>query len=227
MNLEKWYVLRDKVAELTLRERGILAAVGVILVLFVWAQFAYLPFEKQQKRQMVKLTELDQKIITQSDRLAELTVLLANDPNAPLRARQKSLQLDMAELTTEIENRLSNLVAPEKMADLMRNVLADYKGLNLLSAKNLPVEPLKIRTINNKTTPDKNADQNAQTVIFAHGFEMVLSGRYFQALEFLQHLEEMKGFYWRTLDYQVEGYPKAKITIQISTLSLEEDWIGV
>ena len=37
----------------------------------------------------------------------------------------------------------------------------------------------------------------------------------------------MKGFYWTFLKYEVEEYPKAKITLQLSTLSLDEDWIGV
>ena len=71
------------------------------------------------------------------------------------------------------------------------------------------------------------AEREQQTVLFAHGFEMVLSGGYFQTLAFLQHLEAMDGFYWQALDYRVGKYPKAEITIQINTLSLEEDWIGV
>jgi MSHA biogenesis protein MshJ len=232
MNLEKWHLLREKTAALSLRERGILAGVSVVLILFIWSQIVFLPFEKKQKMNKVKMAELGQQVVTSSDRLSALTVLLANDPNAPLRAKQKSLKVEMTELTGEIENRLSNLVAPEKMADLMRNVLADYKGLRLLRAKNLPVEPLQIQSMNNSaksesTNPESKAEAEQQTVLFAHGFEMVLSGEYFQTLEFLQHLEGMNGFYWQALSYKVDKYPKAEITIQISTLSLEEDWIGV
>ncbi|MFT7372459.1 MAG: MSHA biogenesis protein MshJ [Oleiphilaceae bacterium] len=227
MNLEKWYSLRERTAALSLRERGIVAAVVVVLVLFIWAQFVFLPYEKKQKQNAVKIAGLGQDIVTSSERLSELTGLLANDPNTPLRAKQKSLQKQMITLTADIESRLSNLVAPEKMADLMRKVLADYKGLRLLSAKNLPVEPLQIKSMGTQTNIDNDAPSAQQTVLFAHGFEMVLSGRYFQALAFLQHLEEMKGFYWQALDYKVGNYPKAEITIKISTLSLEEDWIGV
>jgi len=227
VNLEKWHSLREKTAELSLRERGILAAVSVVAVLFIWSQIVFLPYEKKQKQNTIKIAGLGQQIVTKSDRLSVLTGLLSNDPNAPLRAKKKSLQIEMAELTAEIESRLSNLVAPEKMADLMRNVLADYKGLRLLSAKNLPVEPLQIQSMATQTKSGDSAQAEQQTVLFAHGFEMVLSGEYFQALAFLQHLENMKGFYWQALDYKVGKYPKAEITIQISTLSLEEDWIGV
>ena len=227
MNLEKWDLLRDKTAELSVRERGILTGVSVVVILFIWAQIFFLPYEAKQKTHQMKLAEQGQNVVAKSDRLLELTGMLANDPNTPLRAKRESLQGQMAELTAEIESRLNNLVAPERMADLMRDVLADYKGLRLLRAKNLPVEPFQIETgeTENKTENSVKADQ--QTVLFAHGFEMVLSGEYFQTLAFLQHLEGMSGFYWQALNYKVEKYPKAEITIQISTLSLEEDWIGV
>ena len=227
MNLDKWTQLQEKTAELSLRERIILTAVSVVLILFIWAQIVFLPYEKQEKQIKMKISEFGQEILTKSDRLSELTTTLANDPNAPLRAKKKSLQDEMADLTVEIESRLSNLIAPEKMADLMRNVLADYKGLRLMSAKNLPVEPLQIKSTAAKIKPENDQEAGQQTVLFSHGFEMVLSGEYFQTLEFLQHLEAMNGFYWQALDYTVSKYPNAEVTIQISTLSLEEDWIGV
>ena len=57
---------------------------------------------------------------------------------------------------------------------------------------------------------------------------MTLEGSYFQTLSFLKRLEDMEsGFFWRSVDYQVTDYPKAQIVIQIMTLSLEEEWIGV
>ena len=56
---------------------------------------------------------------------------------------------------------------------------------------------------------------------------MQFEGEYFQTLQFLQRLETVDGFYWQLFDYQVDGYPRAIITIQLNTLSLEEGWIGV
>ena len=80
---------------------------------------------------------------------------------------------------------------------------------------------------NSKGLNLSNSAGDSEAVIFAHGFEMALSGNYFQTLSFLQHLEKMSGFYWQALDYEVEDYPNATITLQLNTLSLEEDWIGV
>lgn len=225
MNLEKWYDLKDKTAALSLRERAILLAVAVVLIAFLWAQFFYLGFEKELKKTKQEISQLQQEGWAQSDQLASLMTRLSHDPNAALFSEQRELQEKLEVLKDQIEIRLSHLIAPELMADVMRNVLSDYKGLRLLSAKNLPVEPLKL-VMNENDIAAKKQDET-QAVLFSHRFEMVLSGDYFQALSFLTSLENMNGFYWTMLKYEVDAYPKAKITLQLSTLSLDEDWIGV
>jgi len=225
MNLDKWNELRNKTAAITVRERVILLIVGIVIVLFFWAQFFYLQFEKDLKKSNQEITNLKKEEFSQKDELASLVAKLANDPNSALFDEQRKLQEKLEVLKDQIEIRLSHLIAPELMADVMRKVLSDYKGLRLVSAKNLPVEPLKL-DITGENDSQKNKDEG-QAVLFSHRFEMVLNGDYFQTVSFLKSLEAMKGFYWTMLKYEVDAYPKAKITLQLSTLSLDEDWIGV
>ncbi len=227
MNLEKWYEIRNKTAELSLRERVILLMVGIVLVLFIWAQFFYLQFEKDIKKANQEITNLQQQEWSQKEELVNLSTRLSHDPNAALFEEQRKLTEKLDGLKEQIEIRLSHLIAPELMADVMRKVLSDYKGLRLVKAKNLPVEPLKLEVNGDKGSQKDTPKEDAQAVIFSHRFEMVLNGDYFQALSFLMSLEKMDGFYWTLLKYEVEEYPKAKITLQLSTLSLDEDWIGV
>ena len=228
MNLEKWYLIKEKVAEMTLRERAILASMSVVIVAVIWLQFVFGDYEKEQKGLSNKKSAIAADTLSQSERLVTLSEVLAHDPNAELRKQREALDAKLFTLKQKIETRLSHLIAPEKMADVMRTVLSDYKGLSLVSAKNLPVEPLKIHADENSKGLDlSNSAGQSEAVIFAHGFEMELSGNYFQTLSFLQHLEKMSGFYWQALDYEVEDYPNATITLQLNTLSLEEDWIGV
>ncbi|MFT5719139.1 MAG: type II secretory pathway component PulM, partial [Oleiphilaceae bacterium] len=87
MIIEKWHILREKTAQLSLRERVILASVSVVLILFIWSQVFFLPYEKQQKQNTMKIAEQRQEIVTKSERLSTLTGLLSNDPNSPLRAK--------------------------------------------------------------------------------------------------------------------------------------------
>tara|TARA_R110002072_G_scaffold100183_2_gene220538 strand:+ start:18123 stop:18815 length:693 start_codon:yes stop_codon:yes gene_type:complete len=230
MNLEKWNALKDKTAALSLRERGILLTVAIVLVIFVWAQFFYLSFEKELKSTKSEMSRLQQLEITQQNELQSLMARLSNDPNAQLFAEQRRLKGKLAKLKDQIEIRLSHLIEPELMADVMREVLSDYKGLRLVAAKNLIVEPLNFTEIDNdnsKQYVDKGHVDEDQAVLFSHRFEMVLNGSYFQTVSFLKRLEEMEGFYWTMFKYEVGEYPNAKVTLQLSTLSLDEDWIGV
>ena len=231
MNLEKWASLKDKTAALSLRERGILLAVALVLVFFVWAQFYYLTFEKELKSTKADISRLQQSERNQAEELQSLMARLSDDPNAQLLAEQQQLNERLDKLKDQIEIRLSHLIEPELMADVMRKVLSDYKGLRLVSAKNLEVEPLNLAkkdsSIQSSNTNLTKADDKEQAVLFSHRFEMVLNGSYFQTVAFLKRLEEMKGFYWTMLKYEVDEYPNANITLQLSTLSLHEDWIGV
>jgi len=225
MNLEKWYVLKDKTAALSLRERVILLLAVLACVSFIWAQFFYLGFEKKLKQAQLEMRQQQQVSVEQSDQLSLLMTRLAHDPNAVLLKEQASLQTKLDALKQDIEERLRNLIEPELMADVMKKVLSDYQGLRLISAKNLPAAPLEIESKGNAEKQDR--DSKAQAVLFSHAFQMELKGDYFQTLAFLKRLEEMKGFYWTMLHYEVEDYPQARIMLQLSTLSLEEGWIGV
>lgn len=225
MNLEKWYVLKDKTAALSLRERVILLFAVMACVSFIWAQFFYLGFEKKLKQAQLEMRQQQQVSVAQSDQLSLLMTRLAHDPNAVLLKEQAGLQTKLDALKQDIEERLRNLIEPELMADVMKKVLSDYQGLRLISAKNLPAAPLEIESTGNAEKQEQ--DNKAQAVLFSHAFQMELTGDYFQTLAFLKRLEEMKGFYWTMLHYEVEDYPQARITLQLSTLSLEEGWIGV
>lgn len=232
---QQWQLLDEKCADLSLRERGILLGTFLTLILFIWLQFVYAPIQDQGKIHAQSLQQANEDLSRYASQMQELKAKLENNPNTPLRAEQKALQQRLDELAQDIEARLSNLVPPRKMAAVMQSVLTDYQGLKLRRARNLPVEPLKMQSTEaavDKADFEENdtgseSFSNDDAVIFVHGFEMELEGEYFQTLRFLQRLEAMDGFYWQAFDYVVEGYPKAKVTIQLNTLSLDEEWIGV
>jgi len=223
----KWEYLSEKLMAMSLRERGIILATGVVLMVFIWLQFVFMPIEDKQKTYRQSLLKDAELVESHSLRLTELNALLKLNPNESLQKEQLVLKQSLAKLGQRIEEQLSHLLAPEEMVDVMKQVLADYKGLRLLKARNLPVEPLNLATDSTSGSNTDSESDSPNAAVFAHGFEIQLSGDYFQALAFVQYLEGMSGFFWHALDYRVDTYPKAHITIQLNTLSLEEDWIGV
>lgn len=232
--LAKWQELRDKTAALSLRERIILASMLVVVIVVLWLQFSFDAKLKAFDKAAKDATQTASEMVAQTEAMMTLEAKLANDPNAPLRAEKERLDKKLEQVGQEIESRLQHLVAPERMADLVRQVLSDYKGLSLVSAENLPAAPLELDIAKASAAKTEKADKkdvvleaSDQAVIFEHGFKLTLKGSYFSALEFVQRLEGMEGFYWRMLDYEVTDYPNATIVIHVSTLSLDKEWIGV
>jgi len=92
MKLEQWYNLKDKTAALSLRDRGILLAVAIVVVVFLWAQFFYLNFERELKKTKQEISHLQQSEWTQKEQLANLMERLSHDPNAALFKEQCYIQ---------------------------------------------------------------------------------------------------------------------------------------
>ena len=58
--------------------------------------------------------------------------------------------------------------------------------------------------------------------------ELELEGPYLAVLAYLEDLEALPWrLYWQVLEIDVDDYPRNRIRIEVATLSLHEEWIGV
>ncbi len=63
---------------------------------------------------------------------------------------------------------------------------------------------------------------------YVHPVEIVVEGTYLDVLAYLHALESLEWrFYWRLLELESTAYPRNRVRIELSTLSLDRDWIGV
>jgi MSHA biogenesis protein MshJ len=64
--------------------------------------------------------------------------------------------------------------------------------------------------------------------LYEHDVKLVLQGGYFDTLAYISALEERAATLTLSLlDYRVETYPRAEITLQVSTLSLDPEWLAL
>ena len=64
--------------------------------------------------------------------------------------------------------------------------------------------------------------------LYSHGIKLEFTGDYFSVLRFVEAVENMPNkLYWRSMDYKVDAYPKAAITLELYTLSINKDFISV
>jgi MSHA biogenesis protein MshJ len=123
-----------------------------------------------------------------------------------------------------LQSAAQGYVAPERMTEMLRAILAEQHGLKLVSLANLPVESLSQAAGAKPDAPIAPNDRGP----FLHPVEMVVEGDYGSVVAYLRALEGMPWrIHWRKLELTAGDYPVNRVRIVIGALSLSRDWISV
>ena len=139
------------------------------------------------------------------------------------RKNPKQLVLDrlnekIDSVKTKLSERTLNLVQPEEMASVLKDIIDSTKNLKIQSLSKLATTPL--------STTNENESQD-MVQLYRHSMEVFLTGNYTATHEFLNRLETMeKKVAFDQFEYKVRRYPVAEIRLTVSTLSLNKEWIG-
>ena len=237
--------LIEKIDNLTIRERAIILF-GILAVLYtLWDSFLMQPLQNQQK---VTKAELQQKQATQVALNAQVQKIIEDNKKDPNKELEKKLQELKAELNTtnsDIKVSTAHLVSPKNMAKILQTILDKTNGLTLVQAKGLGATTLlqndkKIQDDNKKDSvgkSGKNEQATEQTSepppedmgnAYKHGLRIEFEGDYMTTLRYLHELESLDWkFFWDSIELKVEEYPRARVAIQVFTLSLDKNWIDV
>lgn len=134
----------------------------------------------------------------------------------------RSLREAVAAREQELRVFTSELVDPAQMRLVVEDLIRNQHGLELVRTHNIPAAPL----LEAVETPD--GEESDEANLYLHGLVIELEGSY---LELLAYLESVERLPWRIffgrLDIESLEHPKLKITLELNTLSLEEEWLGV
>lgn len=213
--------LGERFSVLSLRERAFVFAAILVLVLLVSVQFFVLPGLDKQVLIDGRLMQQNLSLTQLKKQNSELRAALLNDPNTQLLNEQAVLLQELSNLEEVFQNKVAALLSPRQTQQLLRDLLSDYHGLRLQGARNIAPREIDIGAKDSASAAD-----DIDVKVFLHGFEMTFTGSYFETMKYIERLEELSGFYWTGLRYEVLEYPKAEVVIGISTLSIKEAWIG-
>lgn len=226
---QRWEMLVAKVDGMSLRERAmIFAAAAFFLVSLVNSLFID-PLLAKQKKLAAEVIQQQEKMKEIQAQLLALTQAKRDDANSPLRERIRLVKQQLKEGELYIKSRRDKLVPPEKMGDLLEQVLSKNGHLQLLALETLPVAPL-IETSAAKPQGGgvtvKSAGQERQ--VYKHGFRITLRGNYLDLAQYLTALEKMPTqMFWGSAKMHVAQYPAVELTITLYTLSLDTTWLQV
>lgn len=197
--------LSMRINALSLRERGILLAVALVVLYAISNQLFIAPALHTLEQKRVEITDLQTKLAAQQAR-AQLLKYNAQDPLAQRSARISELETQLAAQDAQFEAQLGRLVRPQQAAPLLRDMLAQAPGLRLLSLDSTPGAALL-----------PNSNRSARIV--RYDVELRVEGSYLAALDYLRHLEQLPWtLFWEGLSLQVSEYPRNEIQLTAYTL---------
>jgi MSHA biogenesis protein MshJ len=141
-----------------------------------------------------------------------------SDPRQVSIRRAGELQTQLQELDAQLANTASGFVSSKRMIEVLHDMLDRQGRLGLVSIRNLPVTGLIV-------SAENGAPARAP---YVHAIEIVIDGEYADILDYLAALEALPWkFRWTSLDLSTAGYPRNRVRIELSTLSLDSTWLGV
>jgi MSHA biogenesis protein MshJ len=218
---------------LSLRERGLVAGALLATVVMLWTVALWDPMAARQQGLADELSGLQQTMVTTADTLDATT---QNDPASLALKKEEHLRKELADINSQLASKSAGLIPPERMVQVIQDVLARQVGVTLISLHNKPVttlapakpaasaaEPLVTQPASERAVMDA-----AATGPYVHPVELVIEGRYLDILAYLHALEALEWrFYWKLLELETVRHPTNRVRIEINTLSMDKDWIGV
>lgn len=219
-----------------LAERLVILAVVLIIMAYGWLVFVSDNLGESKTQLERQARGLDGRIAEEVNRYADIERNSVADPNASLRNVQQELQLETIRVDEELNQLYGQLIQPRQMAELLTTILQRDTTLRLVSLQNSNPSLLG-SAASDAAVPlvgsanvevNEGADEDNGLQVYRHGLSMTFEGDYLETIRYLRSLESLDtSFFWSALDYEVTNWPIARITLNVFTLSTQEDWIGV
>jgi MSHA biogenesis protein MshJ len=218
--INKLHGFAERLDALSLRERGLIFMGGVALI-GVAAQTLFMgPIAVRAKNADGRLESARRSMTA----IEQAGTLAGADPIFLAAARNASLTGRLEALDAQLRAAAQGYVAPDKVVDMLREILADQKGLQLVSLSSLPVESLS-RQPRDALDAGLAGDDTGP---FLHPVEMVVEGSYLSVVQYLRALEAMPWrVHWQQLELTAGDYPVNRVRIVIGALSLSSEWMNL
>jgi MSHA biogenesis protein MshJ len=242
--------MTSKFEALNKRERWMVACALFVVVYAIINSLLLSPVLSRQKSLTSEL-EADQSQIQglkqQINVYAQQNVI---DPDAQNKQRIAELQSHLQLLETQLSGLQTTLISPDKMPELLRNLLKKNGKLKLIELKTLPTtgllegssEDAGNATALSTDTTQINANQSKQHLstqplstqqqdspVFKHGVEITVEGRYLDLLEYVSELEQMPWHVlWSKAALSADQHPPlSQLKLTVYTLSLDKTWLSI
>lgn len=220
---QQWARYAAKLDAMSLRERAMVFGAGAASIAFLLWVLALQSLVDGNRLLKTRLAAHNSTLATLSVQTQELERRRAIDPDAAVQAQIADIDRQLAELEATLMQRQAGLVAPERMADLVRGLLGRTPGLQLVALRTLPVAPVAAAAAaGGPATPTATTEAG----LYKHGLDLTVEGRFGDLLAYATQLENLPvRVLWNRTRIDALAYPKVTMTLTLYTLSLERTWL--
>jgi len=206
----------ERIDALSLRERVLIfIAAALVLIAFVHLGFIAPLMEKDKRlsRDVARKQAELGVVQAQLQAMARSGEMRPDDAN---RTKLEGLRHRLAQLDARIDGAASRFTSPQRMREVLQQILVRNPRLHLIGLKSLPVERFA------------NSGAGAPRPIYRHALELTVSGAYLDLYAYLRQLESLPTrLYWGKADLAAGDYPKVVLKLTVYTLSFDPSWMSV
>lgn len=213
MKLPAYSVLAGRFDRLTLRERLFVLAAAITVVVGAFKMLLLGPLDARG-------AQLSQQLSVLETGIKETARASAVDSSTAAYAQAADLQARLAAVNAELSSQSAGMIEPQRMVEVIHDVLSRQQGVVLVSMRNLEAIKLPLDAAGESATGTPRP--------YEHTVEIVLEGRYLDVLSYLEALEALPWrFYWRRLELTTTRYPLNRVRVELGTVSMGREWIGL
>jgi MSHA biogenesis protein MshJ len=212
----RWYRWQCRFDERSLRERALVFAALLAVVVFAADHLALAPLQNNWSAQRHHASVAIQAL---QQRQNEIAALVAQAQAAELQQRR-----DLSHWRERVEQGDAalrqlggNLVSANEMVAVLQAVIDRSKGLKLRSLQSLP--PTAVGSNASLAKPVKGQ-------LYRHGVELAVEGSYADLLAYCAALETLpQHLLWGGMKLAADKHPQIVLTLRLYTLSVDRNWL--
>jgi MSHA biogenesis protein MshJ len=208
----QWLKLSSRIDGMSLRERIAIFVASVAVLLFLIDSIVLEPMFKRNRQLADEIRQQNMRLETANNGVALQM--------AAAELQLAGLKRDAATMAGALRAMQHGLVAPEKMGQLLQQLLRSNGRLKLISLRTLPVTGMGGAAAATKAAPAQ------RELLYRHGVEVVLQGGYLDMLDYMEALEgSPQQVFWGRAQLDAHHYPASTLTLTLYTLGLDEKWM--
>ncbi len=207
------------------REQWLTFGVGLALLIMLYVLLVAEPLGVRIAAEQNRQKEANARQVMAENGLLEIQAKLAADPNLSYRQALAAAQASHQTLLQRIDVETSTLVSPARMKALLQDLLRNQAKLKLVALESSSA-PLALPA----TAVAEPKEKAPPVVFYRHGLRLTLEGGYFDLLTYLNAIQASGWrLHWDSLNYEVDegGASRARVILDLHTLSRDAGWVGV